>query len=62
MDFSSRIHRNIQKSTEIGEYVGVPGNYSIFKLKLCRNLTYAQVKIGFPSSLNSSPESKQKIL
>ena len=50
------------KSTEIGECTGFPGNHSISKLKLCRSLTSAQAKIGFPSSLDNSLESKWKIL
>ena len=50
------------KSTGIDECAGVPGNYSISKLKLRRNLTSAQAKNGFSSSLDSSLESKRKIL
>ena len=45
----------------IGECAGVPGNYSISKLKLCRNLTSTQVKTGFPSSFDNSLESKWKM-
>ena len=56
--FSSEIHRNIQKNMEIGECVGVPGNYSISELKLCRDLTFAQAKNGFLSFLDSFLESK----
>ena len=42
---------------EIGECVGVLGNYS----KLCRNLTFAQVKNGSPSSLESKRKNTLKI-
>ena len=45
---------------ESGECVGMPGNYNTSKLKQCQNLTYAQVKNGFPNSLDSSLDSKQK--
>ena len=58
LDFRSRTY----KSKGIGECLDVLGNYSISNLKLCRNLTFAQVKNGFPSSLDSSIESKWKIL
>ena len=50
------------KRIGIGGCAGVLGNYSISKLKLCQNLTYAQAKTGFLSSLDSSLESKQQIL
>ena len=58
LDFGYRTY----KSMRIGECEGVPGNYTISKLKLCRNLTYAQAKNGFPSSLDHSLKSKWKIL
>ena len=50
------------KSTGIGECTGVLRNYSISKMKLCRNLTSAQAKTRFLSSLNSSLEFKWKML
>ena len=50
------------KSMGIGECAGLLGNYSISKLKLCQNLTSTQAKTGFSSSLDSSLESKGKIL
>ena len=50
------------KSISIGECTGVLRNYSISKLKLCRNLTSTQAKNEFPSSLDSSLESKWKML
>ena len=50
------------KSTGFDGCMGVLGNYNIFKLKLCQNLTFAQTKNGFPSSLDSSLESKWKML
>ena len=56
--FSSGIHQNIQKARRFGECVGVPGNYSISELKLCRNLTSIQMKNGFPSSLDNALDSK----
>ena len=43
------------KNTEIGEYAGTSGNYNIFKLKLCGNITFAQAKNGSPSSLDKFP-------
>ena len=49
------------KSIEIGECVGVRGNYSISKLKLCLNLTYAQTKIESSSSLDSRQKNTLKI-
>ena len=45
---------------EIGQCVDVLGNYSIFKLKLCQNLTSTQTKNEFPSFLDSSLDSKLK--
>ena len=48
------------KSKEIDECAGVPKNYSIFELKLCRNLIYVQTKNESPSSLDSSLDSKRK--
>ena len=42
--FSNGIHHNIKKSMEIGECAGVPRNYSISELKLCRNLISVQTK------------------
>ena len=60
--FSSGIHQNIKKkkkkSTNIGECAGVPRNYNIFELKLCRNLTSFQTTNESPSSLDSSLDSK----
>ena len=50
------------KSTGIGGYTGMLRNYSISKLKLCQNITSTQAKNGFPSSLDSSQESKWKML
>ena len=58
--FSSRIHKNIQKSMEIVECAGMLGNYSISKLKLYQNLTSTQRKNGSLSSLDSSIDSKRK--
>ena len=58
LDFGSRTYQK----TRIGECTGLLRNYSISKLKLCQNLTFAQVKNGFPSSLDSSLEFKWKIL
>ena len=48
------------KSREISECADVPGNYSISKLKLCRNLTSTQAKNGSSNSFVSSLESKRK--
>ena len=50
------------KSMSIGECTGALRNYSISKLKLCQNLTSTQEKNEFPSSLDSSVESKWKML
>ena len=49
------------KSMGIGECTGLPRNYIISKLKLCRNITSTQTKTGLPSSLDSSLESKRKM-
>ena len=46
------------KKHEIGEYTSVSKNYSIFELKLCRNLISTQTKNGSFSFL----ESKRKML
>ena len=60
VDFLVEFNKTYKNHEIFGECVGVPGNYSIFELKLCRYLTSAQRKNESFSSLDSCLESKKK--
>ena len=59
---SARFWSKTYKNMGIDGCAGMPGNYSISKMKMYRTLTSAQAKNGFPSFLDSSLESEWKML